>query len=230
MTGWTKCAIRPPTVLRRCGTAPSRKVGIRRSRERDSLLAAHGGGGTRVRLLVRPDRSTRWTPRPAARTGRTPRGLAPAGHRRRCAVGQPRACPVRRVRDRTGRDRPRGQRRDRRTALAEKGGRAPGRRADRVACPPRGHPALPVSSEEVSAASNERYECCTFRGGLVALNAHTGELIWKSYTIPETPRPTRMSRAGTQQHGPAGATFWSTPTVDEGRGVSMPAPASRIPT
>ena len=34
-----------------------------------------------------------------------------------------------------------------------------------------------------------RYECCTFRGSVTALDANTGAVIWKSYTIPDEPKP-----------------------------------------
>ena len=34
-----------------------------------------------------------------------------------------------------------------------------------------------------------RYECCTFRGSVSALDANTGAVVWKSYTIAEEPKP-----------------------------------------
>jgi polyvinyl alcohol dehydrogenase (cytochrome) len=71
--------------------------------------------------------------------------------------------------------------------------------------------------EEITA-SNPKYECCTFRGSVVALSASTGAQLWKTYTIDE-PRPRGKNAAGVQQHGPAGGGVWNTPTVDERRGV-----------
>jgi polyvinyl alcohol dehydrogenase (cytochrome) len=53
----------------------------------------------------------------------------------------------------------------------------------------------------------------------VALNAGTGKTLWQTFTIPDAPQPTRKSATGTQQHGPSGAGIWSTPTIDELRGV-----------
>jgi polyvinyl alcohol dehydrogenase (cytochrome) len=76
---------------------------------------------------------------------------------------------------------------------------------------------VPVSSVEEVPASNAQYPCCTFRGSVAALEAATGKLIWKSYAIPEAPRPTRKNPAGTQLMGPAGAAIWSSPTIDERR-------------
>ena len=73
---------------------------------------------------------------------------------------------------------------------------------------------VPLSSGEESSAGLARYECCTFRGSVVALDAATGEQIWKTYTIPDEPKPTTKNAAGTQLFGPAGGAVWSAPTVD----------------
>jgi polyvinyl alcohol dehydrogenase (cytochrome) len=78
---------------------------------------------------------------------------------------------------------------------------------------------VPVSSLEEAAAGGDNYECCTFRGSIVALDAGTGDILWKSYSIPEEPRPTRLNAAGAQMYGPAGAAIWSTPTIDRDRGL-----------
>ena len=76
-----------------------------------------------------------------------------------------------------------------------------------------------VSAAENSTANGARadYECCTFRGSLVAYDAATGKLVWKSYTIPEEPKPTRKNLTGAQLYGPAGASIWSAPTIDAKR-------------
>src|SRR3984893_9748250 len=73
---------------------------------------------------------------------------------------------------------------------------------------------VPVSSSEEGLAANPMYPCCTFRGSVSALDAATGAVIWKSYTIAETPKPVRKNKAGTQLSGPSGAAIWSSPTVD----------------
>ena len=70
-----------------------------------------------------------------------------------------------------------------------------------------------VASGEESAAAVPTYECCRFRGSLVALDAATGAQVWKTYTVEE-PKPTRKNAAGTQLWGPSGAPIWSTPVVD----------------
>jgi polyvinyl alcohol dehydrogenase (cytochrome) len=73
---------------------------------------------------------------------------------------------------------------------------------------------VPVTSLEEASAADARYECCTFRGNLVALDAATGKQIWKTYTILEEPKPRGKNRTGTNVFGPAGASIWSSPTID----------------
>lgn len=76
---------------------------------------------------------------------------------------------------------------------------------------------VPVSSLEEAAGSQVNYECCTFRGSVVALEAATGKPVWQAYTIPEVPHPTVKSAKGTQLFGPSGAAIWSAPTIDPKR-------------
>jgi polyvinyl alcohol dehydrogenase (cytochrome) len=73
---------------------------------------------------------------------------------------------------------------------------------------------VPVSSGEEGISASAGYPCCTFRGSVVALDAETGKQIWKTYSIPETPKPTKKNSAGTQLSGPAGAAIWNSPTID----------------
>jgi len=78
---------------------------------------------------------------------------------------------------------------------------------------------VPIASFEEVLPLSPSYECCTFRGSLVALNARTGERIWKSYTIVQAPQPTKISKTKAQLRGPSGASIWSAPTYDEKRDV-----------
>ncbi|MBX3278647.1 MAG: PQQ-binding-like beta-propeller repeat protein [Acidobacteria bacterium] len=73
---------------------------------------------------------------------------------------------------------------------------------------------VPVSSFEETAGRDNKYECCTFRGSLVALDAVTGKIIWKSFTVQNPPQPFKKNSAGTQMYGPAGGAIWSAPTID----------------
>ncbi|HTR35302.1 MAG TPA: PQQ-binding-like beta-propeller repeat protein [Bryobacteraceae bacterium] len=75
---------------------------------------------------------------------------------------------------------------------------------------------VPVSTSEGFSASTLDYPCCTFRGSVVALNAETGEQIWKTYTIPE-PKPIKKNSIGTQLYAPSGVAVWNSPTVDAKR-------------
>ncbi len=92
---------------------------------------------------------------------------------------------------------------------------------------------VPVSSLEVSLAVDPYYECCTFRGSVAAYAAHTGELLWKTYTIEEPAVVQSQNRAGTNMRGPSGAVIWNSPAIDSkrqqlyvGTGENMSSPAT----
>ncbi len=76
-----------------------------------------------------------------------------------------------------------------------------------------------VSSLEVTSAADPKYECCTFRGSVLALDALTGTPRWKSYTIPTPPREVSRTKVGTRVLAPSGAPVWNSPTIDARRGV-----------
>jgi len=69
-----------------------------------------------------------------------------------------------------------------------------------------------ASGEEASGA-NPAYECCKFRGSVVAVNAADGKILWKTYTVEE-PKPQKKNAVGTQLWGPSGAPVWSSPAID----------------
>ncbi|HLJ15877.1 MAG TPA: PQQ-binding-like beta-propeller repeat protein [Bryobacteraceae bacterium] len=75
---------------------------------------------------------------------------------------------------------------------------------------------VPVSSWEATARGPHT-ECCKFRGSIVKYDANSGEQIWKSYTIPDEPKPTRKTNAGVQLWGPSGGAVWGSPTIDASR-------------
>ncbi|HVV47718.1 MAG TPA: PQQ-binding-like beta-propeller repeat protein, partial [Bryobacteraceae bacterium] len=76
---------------------------------------------------------------------------------------------------------------------------------------------VPVASSEEGAGGNPKYPCCSFRGSIVALDASTGRRIWKTYVIPEAPKPTTKTATGVQHFAPAGGGVWSSPTIDPKR-------------
>jgi polyvinyl alcohol dehydrogenase (cytochrome) len=78
---------------------------------------------------------------------------------------------------------------------------------------------VPVSSYEEAPAAQPTYECCTFRGSVVALDAATGNQVWKTFTIAEQPTQVGKTSTGTAQYAPAGASVWSAPTIDPVKGV-----------
>ena len=78
----------------------------------------------------------------------------------------------------------------------------------------RGHLYVGVAGSEEITSADPHYPCCTYRGSLSALDAQTGKIIWKTYTIPEEPKPTKKNSLGTQLWAPAGASIWTAPTID----------------
>ena len=74
---------------------------------------------------------------------------------------------------------------------------------------------VPVSSSEWAAAADPAYECCTFRGAVVALDAESGARLWHTHSIAQEPRLTgETTTAGTRRWHPAGAPIWNSPTID----------------
>jgi polyvinyl alcohol dehydrogenase (cytochrome) len=66
-----------------------------------------------------------------------------------------------------------------------------------------------LSSQEEGMAAIGGYQCCTFRGSVVAVDARTGRQIWKTYTVPDN---------GGAVGGYSGGAVWSgTPAVDPAR-------------
>jgi len=49
------------------------------------------------------------------------------------------------------------------------------------------------------------YHCCTFRGSVVALDANTGKLLWKTYVMPDN---------GGNTGGYSGGAIWQPPAID----------------
>jgi polyvinyl alcohol dehydrogenase (cytochrome) len=76
---------------------------------------------------------------------------------------------------------------------------------------------VPVSSLEEGTAAIPNYECCTFRGSVVALDGASGKQVWKTYTISQQPQRTTKTSRGTQLWGPSGGAVWSQPLVDAER-------------
>jgi polyvinyl alcohol dehydrogenase (cytochrome) len=78
---------------------------------------------------------------------------------------------------------------------------------------------VPVASWEESRPLNPAYECCTFRGSVVAYRIANGEKIWQSFLVTEAPLAGEKNGQGVREWGPSGAGTWSAPTLDEARGL-----------
>ena len=77
---------------------------------------------------------------------------------------------------------------------------------------------IPVSSAEEAIAVDDKYECCKFRGEVVAVDADTGKIAWHAF-MADAAQPFKTNPRGVQMYGPAGAAIWGAPTVDAKRGL-----------
>jgi polyvinyl alcohol dehydrogenase (cytochrome) len=73
---------------------------------------------------------------------------------------------------------------------------------------------VPISSGEEGARRNAEYECCTFRGSVVALDTATGKKIWQSYMAPDAPTVVGKTKDGHNILAPSGMAIWSAPLLD----------------
>ena len=72
---------------------------------------------------------------------------------------------------------------------------------------------VPVSSLEVIPAADPKYECCTFRGHVRALNASDGATAWDSYSVDVESVIVGATSLGTRILAPSGAPVWTSPTI-----------------
>jgi polyvinyl alcohol dehydrogenase (cytochrome) len=95
---------------------------------------------------------------------------------------------------------------------------------------------VPVSGRDESlGATNPKFECCTFRGSVVALDAASGNRVWRTYLVAEEPKVTGQNKAGAKTWGPSGVAVWSSPTLDlqnkiiyAGTGVNYSNPTTNM--
>lgn len=67
-----------------------------------------------------------------------------------------------------------------------------------------------VSSNEETLSAVPGYACCSFRGSMVALNAQTGAILWKTYTVPDNMGATNAY---------SGGAIWQPAAIDTTRGL-----------
>lgn len=78
---------------------------------------------------------------------------------------------------------------------------------------------VPVSGSDVGAAGRPQHECCKTHGGLIALEAATGKVLWTYHTMENAKPLGRKNSAGAELYGPSGAPIWSSPSADLKKGV-----------
>ena len=99
----------------------------------------------------------------------------------------------------------------------------------RITAPPsvyEGRVFVPVSGMEDPLTHDPSYACCTHRGSVAALDAASGKLLWKSYTVEEEPKPLPKTSAEDPQYfGPAGGSVFTPLGIDTRRKLVYAATA-----
>ncbi|MCW3116111.1 MAG: dehydrogenase [Chitinophagaceae bacterium] len=78
---------------------------------------------------------------------------------------------------------------------------------------------VPLTSFEVISTLDPNYDCCSSSGGVVALDAQSGKIVWQYKVIAEEAKQRGKKKNGKYFYGPSGAPVWSSPTIDAKRGV-----------
>jgi polyvinyl alcohol dehydrogenase (cytochrome) len=90
---------------------------------------------------------------------------------------------------------------------------------------------VPISSFEVAVSGSSSHVCCKSHGGVIALDARTGDQLWQWHSTGEASLQGTNSD-GLEQYGPSGAVVWTTPMIDSkrnriyfgtGENLSLPA-------
>ncbi len=77
---------------------------------------------------------------------------------------------------------------------------------------------VPLSASEINIGGDERHLCCTTHGAFFALDIKTGRKVW-TYETMEQARPIKDRGDGQMMWGPSGAPIWTSPLLDEKRGL-----------
>src|SRR5260370_1693183 len=80
-----------------------------------------------------------------------------------------------------------------------------------------------VSSSEETLAANPAYPCCTFRGSVVALDAKNGQMLWKTFDMPDNGGPTNQYSGGAACQPPAIDPERGTLFIGTGNNYTAPA-------
>ena len=74
---------------------------------------------------------------------------------------------------------------------------------------------VPVSSLEEGSGANDQYECCTFRGSVIAFDAASGKQVWQTFTV-DPPKPPPVIRE--PMTPPSGPIDWAISTIASSSG------------
>ena len=77
---------------------------------------------------------------------------------------------------------------------------------------------VPLSASEINIGGDDRHECCKTHGAFFALDIRSGRKMWTYHTMEEA-KPIRDRGDGQQMWGPSGAPIWTSPLLDEKRGL-----------
>lgn len=77
-----------------------------------------------------------------------------------------------------------------------------------------------MSSIEDPLTHDPTYPCCTSRGSIAALDAKTGKLLWKQYTVSSAPTLVAgVEGTSSARHSPAGGSVYTPVAIDAERGA-----------
>ncbi|NUT52818.1 MAG: PQQ-binding-like beta-propeller repeat protein [Saccharothrix sp.] len=68
------------------------------------------------------------------------------------------------------------------------------------------------------SGDDPNYPCCTFRGHFDAIDAATGDLVWRYYTVPEA-QLVGTWPSGALRYEPSGGGVWASPVIDPRSGT-----------
>ncbi len=86
---------------------------------------------------------------------------------------------------------------------------------------------VPMSTIEDPLQHVADYPCCTSRGSVSALDAETGKILWKQYTVRDEPKPLKdQPGSGPKLSAPAGGAVFTPLTLDPKRGAVYAATAA----
>lgn len=75
-----------------------------------------------------------------------------------------------------------------------------------------------VGMSSLENGQGKDYPCCTFRGHVDSLDAETGQVMWRYYTVPPSQQVGTWP-SGAAKYEPSGVGVWSSPVIDRRSGT-----------